>query len=167
LLATIGAAVVIWQTIEIARNGVLSWACWTSVYPLVWVGLALLHYLLSVGCMRASLRIRAGHLGTLSATPAGKLARADHSDVLSSFKYWDLTQKGLQVEVGRKTFAKWSKDAADLVNNVNYLYSTAIFTSLTLVSGRIAIGKLGIFGVIAVAARIATVWVLEDIEGED
>jgi hypothetical protein len=89
LLATIVAAVVIWQTIEIGWHRVLTWACWTSSYPVIWVGLALLHHLLPVGCIRASLRIRAGHLGMLSATPAGRSVRADHREVLSSFKYWD------------------------------------------------------------------------------
>jgi hypothetical protein len=116
--------------------------------------------------METSFRVLARHLGMLSATPAGKPAKADHGGVLSAFRHWDLTQKDLQVEVERKRFAKWSKAAVDLVNNVNYSYGAAVFTSLTLVSGWIAIGKLRSFGIIAVAARIMTAWVFIDIEGK-
>jgi hypothetical protein len=78
-----------------------------------------------------------------------------------------LTNDQVHVEVGRKKFAKWSKAVADLVNIVNYLYGTAAFTSLTLVSGVVAIQKLGTSGIVAAGARIATVWVLEGIKGDE
>jgi hypothetical protein len=71
----------------------------------------------------------------------------------------------LEVEVRHKRFAKWSKDLADLVNNWTYLVGTAVFASLTLVSGRIAMQKLAAFGLIAVAARIVAVWVAEGMDG--
>jgi hypothetical protein len=134
---------------------VLSWACWTDFDPVVWIGLAVVHHVLSIGFMRASLR------ATLT-KPENPTPQA-----ISAFSKWDLTNDQVHVEVGRNRFAKWSKAVADLVNNVNYLYGTAVFTSLTLVSGVVAIQKLVLFGVVAVGARIATVWVLEGIEGEE
>jgi hypothetical protein len=155
LLAGTGAGIVTWQTIEIGRNGVLSWACWTDFYPVVWIGLAVVHHVLSIGFMRASLR-------TTLTKPENPTPQA-----ISAFSKWDLTNDQVHVAVGRNRFAKWSKAVADLVNNVNYLYGTAVFTSLTLVSGVVAIQKLVLFGVVAVGARIATVWVLEGIEGEE
>jgi hypothetical protein len=169
ILAAVGAGIVTWQTIDIGRNGVLSWACWTDFYPVVWIGLAVLHHFLSIGFMRASLETCRSYSTSLPSNSTSNSRRATQKSVIevSAFGIWDLTQNDVHVEVKRKKFAKWSKAAADLANNVNYLYGTAIFTSLTLISGVVAISKLGAFGIIAVAARIATVWVLEDIEGEE
>jgi hypothetical protein len=162
VLAAAGAGIVMWQTIDIGRHGVLSWACWTDFYPVVWIGLAVLHHFLSIGFMRVSLRVRR----TVSLQEGNKAPQQSFVDV-SAFGIWDLTKTNVEVDVKRKRFAKWSKAAADLVNNVNYLYGTAVFTSLTLISGVVAIQKLSAFGIVAVGARIATFWVLEDIEGEE
>jgi hypothetical protein len=165
ILAAVGAGIVIWQTIEIGSNGVLSWACWTDFYPLVWIALAVLHHVLSVGFMRASLGVSISS----SSNSEGKSREVIQQSVAngSAFGIWDLTRSDIQVELRRKRFAKWSKAVVDLLNNVNYLYGTAVFTTLTLISGVVAITKLCAFGIIVVVARIATVWVLENIEGEE
>jgi hypothetical protein len=49
----------------------------------------------------------------------------------------------------------------------HHLHSTVVFTSLTPVSGVVAIQKLDTFSIVAVGARNATVWVLEGIEGKE
>lgn len=167
ILAAGGVGIIVWQTVEIGRRGVLSWACWTDFYPLIWVAMAVVHHVLSVSLMRTSLRV------TVVPPLSPPLKRKPSSTGLqqvkekSPFACWDLTQGNLRVEVKRRKFAKWSKAIADLVNNVNYLCGTAVFASITLVSGRVAIQKLSAFGIITVAVRIAAVYVLEDIEGED
>jgi len=167
ILAALGAAIVIWNTVEIGRNGVMSWACWTDFYPVVWIGMAVLHHVLTVVCMRASLGVERTKVLVLPARGKSQPRRQTYTSSPSSFALWDLTHPDLLIKVKRRKFAKWSKAATDLVNNVNYLYGTAVFTSLTLVSGRVAIQKMAWFGIITVAARIAVVWVLEDIEGEE
>jgi hypothetical protein len=115
--------------------------------------MAVLHHVLSVMFMRASLHVEAPS----SSKPITR----------NAYTVWDLTAADIRVEVRRRKLAKWSKAANDLVNNVSYLYGTMVFTSLTLVSGRVAIEKLAAFGVIAGAGRVAAVWVLEDVEGEE
>jgi Flp pilus assembly protein TadB len=118
-----------------------------------------------MGCMRVSLGISKSR----SSNSQSKSRRDTQQAVVevSAFRIWDLTRSDVQVELRRKRFGKWSKAVVGLVNNVNYLYGTAVFTSLTLVFGVVAITKLAIFGIIVVGARIVTVWVLDDIEGED
>jgi hypothetical protein len=64
-------------------------------------------------------------------------------------------------------FDGWGEAIADLVNNTIYLYGTVVFSSLTLISGRVAIQKLATFGIITVAAGMVAVFVLEVIDGED
>lgn len=164
VLAALGVAIVVWQTVEIGRNGVVSWACWTSYYPLIWIAMAVVHHVLSIVLMRISLGVEVQvTLPSKSAREPARLAKKTKS----AFSCWDLTHGDLQVRVKRNKFAKWSKTTADLVNNLTYLYGTAVFASMTLVSGRVAINKLSAFGVVTVAARIAAVFVLEDIEGEE
>lgn len=85
----------------------------------------------------------------------------------SALLVWDLKQDGCTVDCARERFAKLSKVCMDLLNNATYLYSTAIFSSLTMVSGHNAIKVLCIYAGNAVVSRIAAVWVLEEIEGSD
>jgi hypothetical protein len=185
VLAAAGAGVVIWQTVEIGQNGVMSWACWTDFYPLFWVGMAILQHLLAAVCLRLSLRVCIIKQAPTAAPPPPSKASSPPPATKtqsqrqgqrspspppkpiqrSAFLVWDLTHSSLEVEVRHKRFAKWSKDLADLVNNWTYLVGTAVFASLTLVSGRIAIQKLAAFGLIAVAARIVAVWVAEGMDG--
>ncbi|KAF2831431.1 hypothetical protein CC86DRAFT_366792 [Ophiobolus disseminans] len=166
-LAAVGAAIVIWQTVEIGRYGVLSWACWTDFYPLIWIGMAVLQHVLSVVLMRSSLCLMVDTVLPPQVPRKSSQPTKQRVPAKSAFTSFDLTEADLQVEVGRKRFAKWGKAAADLVNNVNYLYGTAVFASITLVSGRLAIHRLATFGIITAAARMATVFVLEDIDGEE
>jgi hypothetical protein len=72
-----------------------------------------------------------------------------------------------EVELAYKRAARWSKAVADLLNNINFLYGTAIFSSLTLVSGHSAIKVMVLYGVVAVFSRIVAVWVLEETDGSD
>jgi hypothetical protein len=178
MLAALGAAIVIWQTIEIGRNGVVSWACWTDFYPVLWIGMAVVHHVLSVVLMRCSLSVTTQPAPSLpSTTSARKPSNPSNptkqpttaTATTSAFTCWDLTHPTINVSVHmhRTRFAKRAKASADLVNNVNFLYGTAVFASLTLVSGRVAMQKLATFGIIAVAARMAAHYVLEGIEEQD
>jgi hypothetical protein len=162
VLAAIGAGVVIWQTIEIGRNGVVSWACPTDWYPVLWIGMAVVHHAVSVVLMRWSLSVTAVPAPALPSSASAR--KPSRPATASAFTCWDLTQPGIRVEVHGKRFAKWSKATADLVNNYNFLFGTAIFASLTLVSGVVALKKLATFGGVAIAARVAADYVLEGIE---
>jgi len=55
IVALVGAIIVLWQTIDLGQKAVLTWACWTSFYPALWVLLGVLHYILAVCCLRLSL----------------------------------------------------------------------------------------------------------------
>jgi hypothetical protein len=157
-LAALGVGIVLWQAVEIGRNGVATWACWTDFHPGLWVVSAFLQYVVSVVVLRTSLRV--------TATAAPSSARQQPERAMSALACWDLTSPGIHLEVTRKRLVNWGKAIADLVNNVIYLYGTAVFSSLRLISGRAAIQKLAAFG-ITVAARMVAVFVLEDIDGED
>lgn len=53
----------------------------------------------------------------------------------------------------------------DLLNNATYLYGTAIFSSLTMISGHNAIKVLGVYATVAVVSRVIDDWVLVEIGG--
>jgi hypothetical protein len=152
VLGFIGAAVVIWQAENIGKNAVVSWACPTDAYPLAWIVISMVHHLSAVIFMRLSFRKTAN-----SASTKGQ----------SAFWVWDLTTPGLGLIVANRKWARWSKAGNDLLNNANYLYGTAVFSSLTLVSGHTAIQKLAALGVIAFLSKGAAVWVLEGMEQEE
>lgn len=153
-LTGVGAALVTWQTVDIGKKAVLSWACWTDFYPIIWLCLAVVHHLLAVICMRLSLRI--SHVSsTRSADNRGPL------------RIWDLTQDRWRVECTAKKFARWGKVCADLLNNVAYLYGTVVFSSLTLVTGYNAIKVLALYGGVAALSRITALWALEEINSLD
>jgi hypothetical protein len=57
VLACGGAAAIIWSTIDLALHGVVTWACWTSFYPVIWLALAIIHYLGGVISIRYSLKL--------------------------------------------------------------------------------------------------------------
>jgi hypothetical protein len=137
-----GAGVVIYQTIELGRKAVVSWACWTDWYPVLWIGIGLFHHVLSVICMRLSLRIRQ-YQPTSGKDPQALSASAATRTGMS---VWELARQPSTVIVLHKRFARWSKALTDLINNFNYLYGTAVFSSLTLVSGNNAIKNLSIYG---------------------
>ena len=52
-----GAGVIIWSTIDLAMHGVVTWACWTSFYPIIWLALAIVNYLGGVISIRHSLKL--------------------------------------------------------------------------------------------------------------
>ena len=52
-----GAGVIIWSTIDLAMHGVVTWACWTSFYPVIWLALAVVNYFGGVVSIRYSLRL--------------------------------------------------------------------------------------------------------------
>lgn len=54
-IAMAGAALVIWQTIELGQKAVLTWACWTDFYPGLWLFVAVLQHFVSVVTMRLAL----------------------------------------------------------------------------------------------------------------
>lgn len=159
VLAAAGAAAVIWQTVDVGRKSVVSWACWTDFYPTLWVCLAILQHLLAVTSLRLSL--------TVSKAKSEDLHVEKHSTKQSGLARWNLLQKDWKVELAYRRIARWSKAFADLLNNLNFLYGTAIFSSLTLVSGHNAIKIMVTYGAIAVFARITAVWVLEEMDEVD
>ena len=57
VLACGGAGVIIWSTIDLAMHGVVTWACWTSFYPVIWLALAVVNYFGGVVSIRYSLRL--------------------------------------------------------------------------------------------------------------
>lgn len=168
IVAGVGAALVIWQAVDMGKKGVVTWACWTEWYPILWICTGVLHHLLAVVCMRLSLQT-CRSATKISPAPPQATSRRSASNVpppkhRSALLVWDLTQDGLEVEVKRQKWACWTKAVVDLLNNINYLYGTAIFSSLTLITGRVAIEKLAYFGIVAVVSRIAAAWVLEEME---
>lgn len=152
------AAVIIWQTVDLGRNALLTWACWTDFYPLIWVCLAVAHHLVSVLSLRLSVRISIPRSGT---------PRAGDPVSRSGLKVWSLAQGNQEIEISRKTLLRCSKAAADLLNNLNFLYGTAIFSSLTLVSGQRAIRALIVYGTFATFSLGMGVWVLGALDVSD
>jgi TM2 domain-containing membrane protein YozV len=57
VLACGGAGVIIWSTIDLAIHGVVTWACWTSFYPVIWLALAIANYFGGVVTIRHSLKL--------------------------------------------------------------------------------------------------------------
>lgn len=150
ILSCVGAGIVIWQVYNIGLNAVVSWACPTDAYPIAWVVISVIHHVSAVICMRLSLRPADSSQSSLKRW--------------STLWTWDLTQPDLEICVTNSKWARWSKAINDLFNNGNYLYGTAVFSSLTLVAGHTAIQKLATFGVIAFLSKGATVWILESME---
>lgn len=159
-LAAAGAACVIWQTVELAKKAVLCWACWTEFYPLLWVCHGVLHHLLSVFCLRVS-------LGTEDVATSVPRQRVPASKSRSVLFEPDLTLQSLHVVVKREKFLRWSKVFLDVMNNVNYLYGTMVFSSLTLVSPVAAMKILVYFGVVAMGASIIGTWAVGEISVQD
>lgn len=187
-----GAGVIIWSTIDLAMHGVVTWACWTSFYPIIWLALAIVNYLGGVISIRHSLKLSTrvtnspndadetgstelvpinsvqhpgshvtstGSTGrtesrlegnqhplpnpqTLSDDAQAGAAQPFQSIARSALFVLDLKQEGGTVLCTRRRFADLSKACVDLLNNATYLYGTAIFSSLTMVSGHNAIKVL-------------------------
>ncbi|KAF2690391.1 hypothetical protein K458DRAFT_102541 [Lentithecium fluviatile CBS 122367] len=81
IFAGTGAAAVIYQTVDLARKGVVSWACWTNWYPLIWIGNGAYHHLISVICMRLSLRVQVppSPLSTCGILPTNPTQLSSHT----------------------------------------------------------------------------------------
>ncbi|KAH6629788.1 hypothetical protein C7974DRAFT_193026 [Boeremia exigua] len=161
-----GAAVVVWRTIDLGVNAVVTWACWTDFYPMVWLLLAVVHHIAAVVFVRLTLKITPCPTRSVNNTAQG-IATATARVPISALRVWDLQQQNCTVICAHTGFAKLSKAGLDLLNNATYLYGTAIFSSLTMVSGHNAIKVLCTYSGVAVASRIAAVWVLEEIGGAD
>jgi hypothetical protein len=142
-LALGGALVVIWQTVDLGRKAVLTWACWTDFYPVIWVLLSVLQHILAAGCLRLSLRN--------IAAPRNQY-----------FGVWQLklTEPELNLQLAHPTFAHWAKAGVELLSNVIFLYGTVTFSSLSLVSGVNAIKVLVVYGTVSAVTRITTAWYL-------
>lgn len=153
IIAALGAVFVTWQTVDLGRKAVVTWACWTDFYPVIWLVIAVLHHNLSVVCLRVSLRVRI------------RSRDREPEIVCNALSVWDVTSVDGNVECSRKRLARWSKAALELLNNANYLYGTAIYSSLTMVSGHQAIKVLVLYGAVAVFPRVAAIWVLEEMGG--
>ncbi|KAF2107021.1 hypothetical protein BDV96DRAFT_589992 [Lophiotrema nucula] len=143
LTALAGAAVVIWQTIDLGQKAVLTWACWTEFYPALWVLLGTLQHILAVCCLRLSLRDSADPRNT-------------------SLGIWQpqLTTAKLDLELAHPKFAHWAKACVELLSNVTFLYGTVVFSSLSLVSGVNAIKVLVVYGFVPVFTRIMAAMVI-------
>jgi len=159
VLTGAGAAAVVYQTVDLGRKAVVSWACWTDWYPILWIGFGTYHHIFSFVCMRLSLGV--------TEAPSDTSAPSYHAAARSALFVWDLAREPFTVTVLHKRFAHWSKALVDLLNNVNYLYGTAVFSSLTLVSGSNAIKNLAIYGGVAVVGRLVGFWTLENVGGLD
>lgn len=59
LLACIGAGAIVWSTVDLAFHTVVTWACWTYFYPIIWLALAVVHHILAVISIRCSLELTA------------------------------------------------------------------------------------------------------------
>lgn len=138
VLAAGGAAGVIAQTFVLGQRAVLSWACWTNHYPLIWVCSSFVHHILAILFLRLSLRCETRHAPI----------------------QLDITAEQLKISVAHPQFAVWSKVFVDLIGNVNYLLGTVILSSLTLVSGNNAIKILVVYGMIAAITRLVAAWTL-------
>ncbi|OSS43772.1 hypothetical protein B5807_11668 [Epicoccum nigrum] len=217
MLACGGAGVILWSTIDLAVHGVVTWACWTSFYPIIWLALAIVNYVAAVISIRHSLKLPsrlttspndADETGSMQLLPISSMEQPrSHSPPTSSTVRTDSRFEGdrhplpnvqtrfdddqareaqpshsvaksallildLQPDCGtaicsRRKFADLSKAGVDLLNNATYLYGTAIFSSLTMVSGHNAIKVLCVYASVAVISRVTTEWVLEDIGGAD
>ena len=212
-----GAGVIIWSTIDLAMHGVVTWACWTSFYPIIWLALAIVNYLGGVISIRHSLKLSTrvtnspkdadetgstelvpinsvqhpgshvtstGSTGrtesrlegnqhplpnpqTLSDDAQAGAAQPFQSIARSALFVLDLKQEGGTVLCTRRRFADLSKACVDLLNNATYLCGTAIFSSLTIVSGHNAIEVLCVYTSVAVVSRVVAEWVLEEMGGAD
>lgn len=217
VLAGGGAGVIIWITIDLAMHGVVTWACWTSFYPVIWLALAIVNYFAGVITIRHSLRLPtrvttslndADETGSTELVPitstehprahvpsTGSMGRTEsrlegnqhplpnsqtlsddaqagavppfQSAAKSALFVLDLKQEGGTVLCTRRRFADLSKACVDLLNNATYLYGTAIFSSLTMVSGHNAIEVLCVYAGVAVVSRVVAEWVLEEMGGAD
>jgi hypothetical protein len=218
VLACGGAAAIIWSTIDLALHGVVTWACWTSFYPVIWLALAIVHYLGGVVSIRYSLELPtrsttspndadetcSAELGPINSMehlrnpvpstraaerteshPEGvrhpvpntdqtryddnqaRAAQPFQSVAKSALFMLDLKTDSGTVLCTRRRLADLSKACVDLLNNAAYLYGTAIFSSLTMVSGTNAIKVLCIYASVAIVSRVITEWVLEEIGGAD
>lgn len=156
VFAAFGAAGVIWQAVDIGRRSVVFRACPTSFYPIVWVSVAAVQHLLAVISIRLSL--------TVSETRTGASLGKKPATTQSGLASWNLLQEDWEVKLAYTSFARWSKASADLLNNLNFLYGTAIFSSLTLVSGHNAIKIIVTYGAIAVLSRITSVWIIKEVD---
>lgn len=215
LLACIGAGAITWSTVDLAFRTVVTWACWTNFYPVIWLGLAVVHHILAVIFIRCSLKLPAraptaaddatqtsctelvpiGDTENLrSSIPStaslermesqlqgdceplhdpqncsdGEQVRGlqpSHLGAKSALSVWDLGLKVGRVDCTHKRLAELSKACMDLLNNATYLYGTAIFSSLTMISGHNAIKVLSVYASVAVVSRIIADWVLEEIGG--
>jgi len=147
VFAAVGAAGVIWQTQNLGNRAVVSWACWTDFYPALWICIGLIHHILAILFLRLSLKSDDTSTRTRKGAPL-------------LVTQLDMTQGGLDLIVAHTRFASWSKAFVDLLGNVNYLYGTVVFSSLTLVSGVVAIKVLVVYGIVAAVARIMGAWTL-------
>ena len=218
-LACGGAGVIIWSTVVLGMHGVVTWACWTSFYPVIWLVLAIVNYFAGVITIRHSLQLPTrvmtahsdvdetgstelvpinstehlgGHVPSTGSTGTGRTesplqghhhplpnpqnrsvddrtreARPPQLAARSALFAWGLKPDGGTILCTRRRFANLSKACVDLLNNATYLYGTAIFSSLTMVSGTNAIKVLGIYASVAIISRVITEWVLEEIGGAD
>lgn len=162
----VGSGVFIWKTIDLGMNGVLIWACWTDFYPISWLVLAVLHHLVAVLTMRLSLKLSLHPINNVN-DAAQNSAKVKCHVIRSALSVWDLRQDSCTVQCTQKGFPKFSKACTNLLNHAIYLYRTAIFSSLTVISGHRAMMVMRTYGGIAMASRIVAVWVLEEIGGSD
>lgn len=59
LIVLIAACGIAYQTYDLGQKAVLSWACWTWFYPMIWLGLSILQHLLSILTKRLDSEINA------------------------------------------------------------------------------------------------------------
>jgi Co/Zn/Cd efflux system component len=62
--------VVVWKTVDLALDAVITWSCWTFFDPIVWLAFAVLHHIRAVILTRHSLKLPA--CATTSANSAAR-----------------------------------------------------------------------------------------------
>ncbi|KAB8446273.1 hypothetical protein FH972_025253 [Carpinus fangiana] len=84
--------------------------------------------------------------------------------VINSISVWDrdLTREGLKFELRYPLFASCSKVCIELLNNANFALGTAVFSSMALVSGHVAIKVLCVYALVSAITRMLVTWVLGD-----
>ena len=146
--------------------------CSTELVPISSIEYPRGHFLSTGSMERTESRLEGNHHPLMTTRPRSddeqaRAAQPFQSIARSALSILDLKQDSGTVHCARRRFADLSKACVDLLNNATYLCGTAIFSSLTIVSGHNAIEVLCVYTSVAVVSRMVAEWVLEEIGGAD
>lgn len=82
-----GTGLTIWQTVDVSRKAVVTLACWSWFYPIIWILLAVVHHVLAVLCLRFTLEL----LSMQRTSSTNNLAKGSTTqDAKSVLSKWNL-----------------------------------------------------------------------------